>query len=182
MAEGQSQEGRSEMVNSKSIIWYRKKGNGLGIWTKWLTSKHISIRGPEYKYINGGHAEITSIKHVHTSPVLTSTYGPIVTPAYIAVGHSETSDALWALQFITFVAGEMHRGSPPAVRLCTEEVSKKTKSFPGNQYGYIISIYVIPFQAVLSKGAALWEMDVTYLSVLHLTSDRDNGSDRNETP
>lgn len=51
--------------------------------------------------------------------VLTSADGPIVTPAYIAVSHSETTDALGALQFITLVAGEMHCGSSPAVKLHT---------------------------------------------------------------
>lgn len=41
---------------------------------------------------------------------------------------------------------------------------------------------LLGFPAVISKSAALWEMDVTHLSVLQLTTDRDNSSDRNETP
>lgn len=48
--------------------------------------------------------------------VLTPADGPVVAPAHIAVRHPETADALRALQFITFVAGEMHRGASPAVR------------------------------------------------------------------
>lgn len=38
------------------------------------------------------------------------------------------------------------------------------------------------FPGVISKGGALWEKDVPHLSVLQLTTDRDNNSDRNETP
>lgn len=48
-------------------------------------------------------------------PVLTPADGPVVAPANIAVRHPETADALRALQFITFVAGEMHSGASPAV-------------------------------------------------------------------
>lgn len=96
-AKGQSQAGHSEMMDTESIIQTRKE-NGLGMCTKRLTSKHINIRGPEYRNINGGHMETTSNKHVHEwttrTSILTSTYGPIVTPAYIAVSHFETIDAL----------------------------------------------------------------------------------------
>lgn len=45
--------------------------------------------------------------------VITSADGPIIAPAYVAVRHSETADALGALQLVAFIAGEMHRGSPP---------------------------------------------------------------------
>lgn len=62
------------------------------------------------------HANITCMWRWITNrkSVITSADGPIVAPAYIAVCHSETADALRALQFITFIAREMHCGSPPA--------------------------------------------------------------------
>lgn len=47
----------------------------------------------------------------------TSANGPVVAPTHVAVRHSETADALGALQFVTLVAGEMHCGSSPAVKL-----------------------------------------------------------------
>lgn len=148
---------------------------------------------------------MTTAAHVHGCTtymsILTSAYGPVVTPAYIAVSHSETTDALWALQFITFVAGEMHRGSSPAVRLHTEKkhigitnlpCKKKTPLSSGSAHGVRVprknvhcwrkNIYTFQdFAGVISKSAAWWEANVAHLSVLQLTTDRDNSSDRNET-
>lgn len=47
----------------------------------------------------------------------TSADGTVITPANIAVCHSETSDALGALEFITFIAGEMHSGTTSVDRM-----------------------------------------------------------------
>lgn len=102
--------------------------------------------------------------------ILTSTYGPIVAPADVALRHFETTDALWALQFVTLVAGEMHCGSSPAVRLHTEKThqhrkpaqwectwgeSTKTKIFPCwkiNTYIFLDSSGVISQKCCIVGG------------------------------
>jgi len=44
----------------------------------------------------------------------TSADGPVVAPSHVAVGHAQAADALGALQLVALVAGEVHRGPPPA--------------------------------------------------------------------
>lgn len=60
----------------------------------------------------------------------TSADGTVITPANIAVCHSETSDALGALEFIAFIAGEMHCSSSSVDRVQAkqkflDEIDKK---------------------------------------------------------
>lgn len=126
-------------VTINGEYWISRQENGLGIPTNdsTLTSKHINTRVPDYKNINGGHTRTTSIIHVQRWTthwmMFTSTDGTIITPADIAVRHSETTDTLWALQFISFVTGEMHCGSTSAVKLQTgtnTSASKSSLKFP----------------------------------------------------
>lgn len=68
---------------------------------------------------NAEHIAVASISRRPTRSVALSTLasadGPLVTPAHVAVSHSQTTDALGTLQLITLVAGEMHCGSSPVV-------------------------------------------------------------------
>lgn len=61
------------------------------------STQHITISAPKYENMTGGHTGTTLIDDAQINnhrSVLTSADGPIVTPAYIAVCHSETADAL----------------------------------------------------------------------------------------
>lgn len=117
---------KSGQSHQNGEYFIKTEDNGQGIYT------HTHLHG--YANINEGYISMTTAAHVHGCTtymsILTSAYGPVVTPAYIAVSHSETTDALWALQFITFVAGEMHRGSSPAVRLYTEKNTLASQTCP----------------------------------------------------
>lgn len=82
----------------------------------WALRSNDSLAESQHQH----HHTLACKYHLHATPgkaigksVITSADGPIVAPAYVAVSHAETADALRALQFITLVAREMHRGSPP---------------------------------------------------------------------
>lgn len=77
---------------------------------------------PQCRRMNRGQIQPAYVTCVHRDDMskLTSADGPVITPAHVAVCHSEAADALGALQFVTLIAGIVHCSSSPAVRKSTE--------------------------------------------------------------
>lgn len=108
-AKCQCQASHSKMADN-DFVKCGQAEDWLGVWTKRQPSWKPT---PASLHFSMQISPACDVWKSNCKSVITSADGPIVTPAYVAVCHSETADALRALQFITFIAGEMHCGSPP---------------------------------------------------------------------
>lgn len=94
--------------------------------------------------------------------VITSADGPIIAPAYVAVCHSETADALGALQLVAFIAGEMHRGSPPGDPKAKKEKCVDSKSFLKKPPKISQAVVVQILLSLLSLTEHIKQCDIIY--------------------
>ena len=74
---------------------------------------------------------------------LTSADRPVITPAYVAVGDTQTADALGALQLVPLVTWEVHRGTLPAGggREAVSQVVRHTETSTVHAFPHILRCY-----------------------------------------